>query len=427
MTGGKHMQIRINRGFRAQLSQYLDVSLPITVRLSIQGQTQYDICCFGVDASQVLSDDRYMVFYNQPFSPQREIQMQPSATGEIYTIALQQLPQTIQKLVFAVCVDGNGSMHDITDGSMELLQNDDIIFEFPIKGSDFEQQKSIIFVELYRKDGWKLAAIANGFHGGLADLLHFFGGEAVEDSVETPAEPVIPEPEKPVVSLEKKLEKAPALVSLAKPLTVELKKKNLMGVVAKVALVLDISGSMSTRYKNGTVQEIVNKTLPLAVCFDDDGELDFWYYGTTARRMPAVTMDNYKTAVPTEWKKLMRSIGGVNNEPAVMEEIIAEYQKSDVPAYVLFITDGGISKISPIKKLLRASSYLPIFWQFVGVGGSNYSILEKLDSLDGRYIDNANFFALDDFQSVQNEELYHRLLTEFPIWLKAAKEKGMIK
>lgn len=57
---------------------------------------------------------------------------------------------------------------------------------------------------------------------------------------------------------------------------------------------------------------------------------------------------------------------------------------------------------------------------------SNSRVLEQLDSLDGRYVDNANFFALDDFKEVGNPELYSRLLEEFPKWLNEIKLKGMI-
>ena len=90
---------------------------------------------------------------------------------------------------------------------------------------------------------------------------------------------------------------------------------------------------------------------------------------------------------------------------------------------VIFISDGGIYNTDKIKSLLIKSSHFPIFWQFVGVGGSNYGILENLDTMEGRYVDNAGFFALDDFRKVPNGELYDRLLSEFPHWLKAAKQK----
>lgn len=215
-------------------------------------------------------------------------------------------------------------------------------------------------------------------------------------------------------------------MSLAKPLQAEIEKRNLQNCVARVALVLDISGSMSTRYSNGTVQQIVNKTLPLAVQFDDDGELDFWYYGSRPKRMPSVNMKNYTDAVPKTWRKLMESLGYGNTEPLVMQEVLQEYKGSRLPAYVIFITDGGVGSESAIKKVLVEASREPIFWQFVGVGGSSYGVLERLDNMGGRYVDNANFFALDDFKKVSNEELYSRLLNEFPSWLNEVRNKGMI-
>ena len=232
---------------------------------------------------------------------------------------------------------------------------------------------------------------------------------------------------KPKVSLEKKLSTgAPQLVSLAKPLQLELDKRGLQNCTARVALVLDISASMTDRYADGTVQEIVNKALPLAVQFDDDGELDFWIYAKKPRRMPPVNMQNYNYSVPQNWRDVMAELKYSNNEPAVMEEVINEYKRSDIPAYVLFITDGDIELEKPIRKLITKASKMPIFWQFVGVGGYKYGVLEHLDTMDGRFVDNANFFALDDFKSVSSSELYSRLLNEFPAWLTAIRGKGMI-
>ena len=227
--------------------------------------------------------------------------------------------------------------------------------------------------------------------------------------------------------MEKKLEKkAPELVSLMKPLKVQLEKKNLLNCVARVALVIDISGSMTVRFRNGTVQEIVNKTLPLAVQFDDDGELDFWYFGTRCRRMENVNMDNYKQAVPANWCRIMHELGGANNEAAVMNEVIKEYQGSKLPVYVLFISDGEVHNEREITKAMKTASIYPIFWQFIGVGGKNYGILERLDDMSGRYVDNASFFALDDFKQVSNEELYERMLEEFPQWLKIMRQRKKI-
>ena len=409
------------RGTRDKLEKYFDLNSPLKIKLQIQGAAVYDFCCFGVDKDNKLSDDRYMIFYNQLSSPRREIVGAEIPSGMEFTINLNALPEKIQKLVFTGSIDGAGVMNEIS--SHKIFIGNEISAEF--SGADFEKEKAITSLEIYRKNGWRFNVVARGFNGGLDALLAFYGGEEIKD--ETPLPPP-PQPEPPKkISLEKKIQDgAPKLISLVKPLKVELEKRNLLNVTARVALVLDISGSMDMSYKDGTVQEIVNKILPIAVQFDDDGELDFWFYGSHCERRPSVNMRNYEQAVPPDWKKLRGRVGVMNNEPEVMKEVIAEYETSTLPAYVVFITDGGIYKTGAIKKLLISASYLPIFWQFVGVRGSGYGILENFDTMEGRYVDNANFFALDDFRSVPNEELYSRLLNEFPAWLKLIKNNGVL-
>lgn len=459
--------MNVERGTRDKLEKYFDISRPLKVSLQVQGSATYDFCCFGVDKDDQLSDDRYMIFYNQMNSPRSEIVGANIDSGMTFTIKLNDLPQTIQKLVFTASIDGNGTMHEISSHKISI--GDEINATFG--GKDFEQEKAITSLEIYRKNGWRFNVVARGFNGGLDALLAFYGGEQADD--ETPAPQPEPAPTKstrqPIkisspsqsasststkstrspfkipppsqstssspptdsapkkISLEKKIQDgAPKLVSLVKPLKVELEKRNLLDVTANVALVMDISGSMSNSYRNGTVQEIVNKILPIAVQFDDDGELDFWYFADRCQRRPTVNMKNYEQAVPHDWDRLMSSLGYGTNELVVMREVVAEFETSTLPAYVVFITDGGFYNRNAIKNFLIEASYLPIFWQFVGVSGSGYGLLEELDNMSGRYVDNANFFALDDFKTVPNQELYSRLLNEFPAWLKLAKTCGVL-
>ena len=410
------------RGWKDKLEKYVNLNEEICVDMQICGNAEYDFCCFGVDPAGKLSDDRYMIFYNQRTSPNAELSVENIADGVRYTLNLSTIPDFINRLVFTVSIDGTQTMGEMNSLDTKVYQSVAKDIEMTLGGNDFSNEKAVIVMEIYRKDVWRIGCVASGFDGGLSALLKYFCGEEVVS--EPVQEPVVAEPVK--VSLEKKMEKAPDLVSLVKPLVFELKKKNLETTVARVGLVLDISGSMVPRFKNGTVQSIVNKTLPLAVQFDDDGELDFWFYGTTARKMDSVNLKNYTTAVPEDWKHLMLDLGGRNNEPIVMRMVVDEYKDTKIPAYVLFITDGGVNQKKEIQNIITEASHLPIFWQFVGVGGKNYGILEKLDTMTGRYVDNAGFFALDDFKKVSNEELYARLLEEFPSWLEEIKKKGMI-
>lgn len=413
----------IQRGYRTKLG---DIHIPIKVDFNIAGPSEYDISCFAVDKNDQLYDDMYMIFYNQLKSPDDAICM----NGTTFNVNLAKLPSEVVKLVFTISIDGDGTMGLIHQANIKLSQLHQEDLELNLTGSNFKDQKAIIAIEIYNKNEWRMNAVANGFNGGLSQLLKEYGG--VEEEDDEPTQPIVSQPVPVIqtskISLEKKLEKnAPQLVNLAKPLKLALEKNKVPDIVAKVALILDISGSMTRIYKNRTVQSIVNKILPLAIQFDDNEELDFWYYGTTPKRMDNVTMFNYYNAVPVDYKPLMRALGGGNYEPAVMREIIEEYSNSSIPAYIIFITDGGVGAKREIESLVVESSQYPIFWQFVGVSGFGYGILKHLDTIKGRVVDNASFFALDDFNKVSDSELYDRLLKEFPSWLSEAKNKGIIR
>lgn len=91
------------------------------------------------------------------------------------------------------------------------------------------------------------------------------------------------------------------------------------------------------------------------------------------------------------------------------------------PTLVLFFSDGGVYRNKAIEQELRAAVEEPIFWQFVGLGRSNYGVLERFDTLPGRRVDNVGFFAVDDISGVPDPELYDRLLSQFPAWMTAAR------
>jgi stress response protein SCP2 len=443
--------LQFSRGQKQKLGD-LTPSLTIETELAAQGAgLVFDFSCFGVDAGEKLSDDRYFVFYNQKNSPNNEIVMQGDNR---FVVDLAKLPATLKKLVFVITIDGAGTLSQLSSGHFQLAANGSPIAKFSFVGADFSTEKAIIAAEIYLKDVWRVAAVGQGFAGGLGALLKHFGGEAIEDAtpaappVAAPAapRPVAPPPApvatpvaQPKISLDKdkelqiKLEKsAPQLVNLSKTLAVSLKKQGLQDITARVALVLDASGSMTYQYSSGAVQLVVDRIATLAMRLDDDGELDTWGFASRHSSLPAVTLDNVNGYVKqvTHKSSFMSTIGklGVgNNEPPVMREILDFYRSSTLPAFVVFISDGGVGSSDEIKKVLIEASSFPIFWQFVGLGGSSYGILEDLDTMRGRVIDNANFFHVDDIRHISDETLYNRLLNEFPEWLRNAKGMGILR
>jgi hypothetical protein len=226
------------------------------------------------------------------------------------------------------------------------------------------------------------------------------------------------------------------MFSFTKDVRVVLEKKNLQRVTARVALILDITGSMRPLYKNGTVQKVVERILAVANEFDDDKTLDVWVYDHRFTRLPSVTekdFQNYVNRFILDNPDLPKF--GRNDEPLVMRDVIIKYTKeepSSIPTFITFINDGGVKKGTnemgdSIEKLIVASSRLPLFWQFVGIGDADFGVLKKLDTIGGRYIDNANFFQIHDIDKISDHELYDLLLNEFPLWLKEAKSKGLFR
>ncbi|WP_462409656.1 vWA domain-containing protein [Neobacillus sp. Marseille-QA0830] len=215
---------------------------------------------------------------------------------------------------------------------------------------------------------------------------------------------------------------------MKKTASIVLEKKNLKNVTARIGLVLDISGSMRTLYKNGTVQKVVERILAVASQFDDDGTLDVWVYDNEFSRLKSVTerdFDNYVEEYILG-NDLIHKFGR-NDEPLVMEDVIKKYtveSPSKDPSFIVFINDGGCKRT--IKKPVVESSTKPIFWQFVGIGDSNFEVLQKLDTMEGRFVDNANFFHIQDIEKTTDEELYNQLLNEFPSWLSEATSKGIL-
>lgn len=201
-----------SRGQKGKLAD-LGTGNAFTVEVDIQASgTSVDVSCFGLDAADRLSDDRYMVFYNQLASPEGAVRLELAGSSARFAVNLDQLPATIAKLVFVAAIDGAQTMRALGACALNLGS----AVRFPWSGADFGDEKAVIVAELYRRDGaWRFGAVGQGFNGGLSALLAHFGGtEARPAAAPTPAPTAAPAPR---VSLSKvTLEKRGDKVSLDK-------------------------------------------------------------------------------------------------------------------------------------------------------------------------------------------------------------------
>lgn len=211
---------------------------------------------------------------------------------------------------------------------------------------------------------------------------------------------------------------------------------------AQVVLALDFSGSMDHLYRNGTVQDTVERILPVGLAFDDNGEVDTYIFESSYNRIKEpITLNNLDGYVNNKiYNKY--SMGGTNYSP-VLNAIMSDFKPGksggflgfggtqetvmEYPVYVIFITDGENFDKLETEKVIKEMSEKGFFIQFIGIGSSSFSFLENLDNLQGRKLDNANFFKVTDLKNMSDDQLYKGLMKEYPQWLIQAKDLGLVK
>jgi hypothetical protein len=254
------------------------------------------------------------------------------------------------------------------------------------------------------------------------------------------------------INLEKIEQKAPELLSLAKKAEFSLSKNNLEGAKAKVALVLDYSGSMLYQYKNGAMQELAEKVLSLGAQLDDDGAIDFFVFDSGADYLGEITLDDYKGSVDRLTKgrhmgttNYAAAFDAVRNHYGFAEATVSSEKKgffgksgkttvtpasgttpANEPVFAIFLTDGAPNSKPAAVKSLVAASGAPIFWKFLSIGSEEMEFLQKLDDLEERFVDNADYQAVGDVATIPNAKLFDLLLVEYADYIKEIRAKGLI-
>ncbi|WP_163509386.1 VWA domain-containing protein [Fodinicola acaciae] len=379
-----------------------------------------DLLVLQLTEQRRVRTDNDLVFFNQPTSPEGAVTVSSSAVD----IDLARVPADVATLAVAVSLD------DSVPGSLAAIPSLGVTVSTGVRASaaGFTSERAALLVEIYRRGGaWKIRNVSQGWATGLAAVLREHGIDvADEPAADQPR--TVPGEEK--LSLEKKQKLDMRKKEVAKVLLT----KQAAGVRARVVLVMDKTGSMYKQYRQKVVHRVIERMVPVAVQLDDDGTLEAYLYARQFFRLPDLRVADLETW-PEQYIHLSGKhsgfdydrIGAANDEIPIINAVLATATDPTVPTLVLFFTDGGFSKRREITQLMVQAASRPVFWQFVGIGKANYGLLEALDDMPGRVVDNAGFFALDDIDRVSDGELYQRLLNEFPDWLRAAKAAGILR
>lgn len=443
------------------------------VVVSVRADTEVDVSALLVTESGKVRSDADFVFYNQPEAP--GVELRPGTPAAI-AISLAHLPADIAQVRAVLTLDGDGDTFGRYGAPVVTLADatGNLLYEYVIGGLDSESV--VIALEVYRRGAqWKARAVGQGYAGGFAALVTDHGvvvdDESATEPQVRPADPAPPARAHSVSStspatqgqpvaradsatpaaqvgsaatrplLEVRTVPGEAKLSFEKRAVLDLRKREVakvlidgdaLGVRARVVLVIDKTGSMAKQYRKGVVHRVVERMVPVATQLDDDGTLEAYLYARRFAKLPDID-----AAGAEQWARTYlhlngihggidyAPLGGRNDELPIIRTLLETLRPGGAPTLVLFFTDGGFAQRREISALLRDASRLPAFWQFVGLGAANYGLLRELDDLDGRVVDNAGFFALDDIDLVDDAQLYARLLGEFPLWLRAAAAAGV--
>ncbi len=215
------------------------------------------------------------------------------------------------------------------------------------------------------------------------------------------------------------------LVDLQKQAAKQISDYHLQDFRAQVAFVLDISKSMFPLYRDGVMQRVIERIIGLALNFDDDGAIDMYLFGSIGVRLTPVSPANVDGYARREIVA-KHDINGRTEYARALYLLDKQYLAPTRPVFVVFLTDGNNSDKKESQQLLRELSNRAIFFKFVGIGKEEFTFLEKLSELKGRYIDNTSYTHVNDIATVSDAELYGRLLGGVDDWRQAAQKTGIL-
>ncbi len=447
---------------------------------------EVDASAFVLAANGKVREDQDLVFYNNPRIHEGSVEALSDASlaggddVQLFALDLPEIPAAIDKIAFTVTIH-EGQIREQNFGMLEsawarVVDPTDgcemARFQLPLAGTP---ETAMIFCEVYRRQAqWKFKAVGQGYVGGLEPLAIAYGIDVADEAepaeltppapstppphpepvfvsepVPPPLEPPLPLPEvaPPVVSdvaqsdVAKRIaewrNKDPDLAALMQESGLALGQQGLSEHSAKMAICLDISGSMHKLYDKGAMAELVQRVLALDLLLDEDGEVEIFLFGADAYHFGAVNATNYQTFV-ADMLARHRLESGTHYGKAM--NLVRQHYKDSVtelPVYVLFVTDGDTSDRKESERQIVEASREGIFWQFMAIGedsragffakmlGPKFEFLSHLDTMRNRLVDNAHFFLVPDPAALTVEELYRQMLAEYPLWLKAAKAKAV--
>jgi vWA found in TerF C terminus len=226
-------------------------------------------------------------------------------------------------------------------------------------------------------------------------------------------------------------------------------------IPAQVGINIDVSGSMENLFRSGAVQSAIERILPVALYFDDDGRIDTWVFsdGDRMASITPATANNYTGYIDREVinNQQLKDIlwGGTDYGPVLKSNLMAyglleektpggilgmifgmkretygEETRAGIPAINYFLTDGENSDRDAAWSVLSEAEHAEsqIYYIMVGIGKADFNFLKQA----ARDMPNVGFVSVADLGAfVGSDDAYEKLLpSELCMWLKHEHDDG---
>lgn len=222
-----------------------------------------------------------------------------------------------------------------------------------------------------------------------------------------------------------------------------LEKAQVHTVVSEVVALLDWSWSAQGLYYDGHMQEAVQRIVPIALNFDDNGEIPVYGFDDDFVRLDSDLNDsNYENYIKKQiLEGRFEKWGSTCYEPALRQAlqdlgfykeqkgkffglfgggppVLGAISTSGIPALIYLLSDGENSDQDQTRKLLQACARekTSAYFNMVGIGRHDFGFLRSVaDELP-----NVGFTSIGDLaKTAASDELYDHLLPpELLDWLK---------
>ena len=169
--------IKLVRGARFDLSGYNDKMLVIDMDYQAEQGIDIDGYIFLLAANGKVRSDADLVFFGQKASVDRAVNNHPSKT-RCFTVELSKLDADVSKLAVAFAIYGDNAEQIFSCVSKPVVRiscNGQEICSYEVEG--LKEEKSVVAIEMYNKNGWKLRTVGLGYKEALKTLCGSYGVE----------------------------------------------------------------------------------------------------------------------------------------------------------------------------------------------------------------------------------------------------------